>query len=402
MRRLLAETRRSAGSGNPTSRTTFPLAVRRLLAVLSAGALALAIAAAPADAASVGARTWQPFVLVVGLLLVGQAAHAEGTFERAAAAVERVGGGPAALYVALLALAAVATTLLNLDTSVAFLTPVLVLAARRRGLDEEPFIYGSLFMANAASLLLPGSNLTNLLVLAGERVAGATFAARMLPAWGAAVLVTTVGLWLWHRQALRASSVPAPPAARPPAPFGTAGLVAIVAVGVLVVGLRSPAVPVLTVGALAVAVGARQGRLRVSQVVEGLDFGVLAALFALAVALGTLGRVWSGPGELMADAGRWGSAAIGAAAAVLVNNLPAAVLLSAKAPAHPRALLIGLDLGPNLAVTGSLSAVLWYRAARTVGCRPSVARVSSIGLVLAPCSIVAALVATSLLGSGRL
>ena len=57
----------------------------------------------------------------------------------------------------------------------------------------------------------------------------------------------------------------------------------------------------------------------------------------------------------------------GALSWLVVNNLPAAVLFSAHAPAHSRALLIGLDLGPNLAVTGSLSALLWYRAARTVG-----------------------------------
>ena len=76
-----------------------------------------------------------------------------------------------------------------------------------------------------------------------------------------------------------------------------------------------------------------------------------------------------------------------------MNNLPAAVLLTPHAPAHPRALLIGLNLGPNLAVTGSLSAVLWLRVARSLGARPSALRYSRIGVVLVPVSVAASLAA---------
>lgn len=77
----------------------------------------------------------------------------------------------------------------------------------------------------------------------------------------------------------------------------------------------------------------------------------------------------------------------------MLNNLPAAVLLSARAPAHPDALLIGLDLGPNLAVTGSLSAYRWLRAARSVGSQPSIATFTRLGAVLVPLSIAAAVAA---------
>jgi arsenical pump membrane protein len=78
------------------------------------------------------------------------------------------------------------------------------------------------------------------------------------------------------------------------------------------------------------------------------------------------------------------------------------VLFSARAPAHPRALLIGLDFGPNLAVTGSLSALLWFQSAKGVGARPSLVTVTKIGLVLVPCSILAALAASATFSSGRL
>lgn len=176
---------------------------KTLLAVASLAAASAAVAAPEATWAAAG-RAWPPFVLVVGLLLVGVVAHADGLFDRAAAATGRLGGGGAPLLLALLGLVAVVTAVLNLDTSVAFLTPILVLSARRRGLNEAPFLFGSLVMANAASLLLPGSNLTNLLVLAREHVSGATFAARMLPAWTAAVVVTAAVLLLHYRHSLAA------------------------------------------------------------------------------------------------------------------------------------------------------------------------------------------------------
>ncbi len=124
-----------------------------------------------------------------------------------------------------------------------------------------------------------------------------------------------------------------------------------------------------------------------------------AGLFLASVALGVLARSWNGPARLVAGASRWETAGIGAVAAVVVNNLPATVLLSAGAVPHPRALLIGLNIGPNLAVTGSLSAYLWIRAARQVGARPSITAFSARGVLLAPLAILTALAAASLLSS---
>jgi arsenical pump membrane protein len=121
----------------------------------------------------------------------------------------------------------------------------------------------------------------------------------------------------------------------------------------------------------------------------------LGLLFALAVALGTLARDWSLPARLLASSGRWTTGAGAAVVSVAVNNLPAAVLLSAHAPAHPRALLLGLDLGPNLAVTGSLSAVLWLQAARAVGAETSIATYTRLGVLLVPLTLAAALAATT-------
>src|ERR1700752_805691 len=94
-------------------------------------------------------QAWPPFVLVAGLLLIGAVAAADGLFEALGARLARTRLGSRSLLLALLALVAVVTAVLNLDTSVVFLTPVLVHAARHRRLDERPFLYGSGFLGNA-------------------------------------------------------------------------------------------------------------------------------------------------------------------------------------------------------------------------------------------------------------
>lgn len=330
------------------------------------------------------AQAWPPFVLVAGLLLIGAVADAEGLFEALGARLAQLPLGGRGLLVALLGLVAAVTAVLNLDTAVLFLTPVLVHAARRRGVAETPFLYGSVFMANAASLLLPGSNLTNLLVLHAHPREGGAFALRMLPAWLAACATTAVFVAV----VLRPAGGATPDRAAPTLRLG-AGAAATLAAAVLVVALPDAALPVLAVGIAATA--ARRARPR-------FDPRALALLFAFTLGLGTAARLWSGPARLLSGAGPAGAAGVGAVAAVLVNNLPAAVLLSARPPAHPDALLLGLDLGPNLAVTGSLSAVLWLQAARGVGARPSLATYSRLGAVLVPISLAAALAASALGG----
>jgi len=113
----------------------------------------------------------------------------------------------------------------------------------------------------------------------------------------------------------------------------------------------------------------------------------LVVLFALTVALGTIARLWHGPAHLLDGGDAWAAAGIGTSASVLINNLPAAVVLSADPPAHPAALLLGLDLGPNLPVTGLLSAILSLQAARTVDAPASIATYSGLGFLLVPATL---------------
>jgi arsenical pump membrane protein len=322
-------------------------------------------------------------MLVAGLLLVGAVAASDGLFEALGARLARTRLGARSLLLALLALVAAVTAILNLDTSVVFLTPVLVHAARQRHLDERPFLYGSVYMANAASLLLPGSNLTNLLVLSSDPQGGLSFAARMLPVWIVACAITAAFLAIAFRLDDGHLDASDPPALR----LGL-GAAATLAAATLVVTLPNAALPVLAVGLCATALRRLRPR---------LDARALGLLFALAVGLGTSARLWHGPAQVLSSRGTWSSAGIAAIASVLLNNLPAAVLLSAQPAAHPDALLLGLDIGPNLAVTGSLSAVLWIQAARGVGARISIATYSQLGAILVPVTIavtVAALLAS--------
>lgn len=362
------------------------------------------------DLRDAATQAWPPFVLVAGLLMVGAVAHAGGLFDRAGALVGRLPGPPVAALAWCMLLVALVTATMNLDTAVVFLTPVLILVARRRAVDERPFLYAALFMANASSLFLPGANLTNLLVLGREPIGGAAFAAAMFAPALAAAVVTAIGVWLLLGRRLGQGAgrgdgrgTDEDEAVAPSPHQGQAqtwpGLVGVVVAACLTLGLHEPAIPVLLTGLVVAAIASARGTITPAQVVRAVGPPVLIGLFALSVALGVLARSWDGPATLLADAGRWETVGIATLAAVLVNNLPAAVLLSAHHVEHGRALLVGLNLGPNLAVTGSLSSYLWFRSAQQVGAQPSLLQVSRLGIVLAPAAIVLATLALSLGGA---
>jgi arsenical pump membrane protein len=338
-------------------------------------------------------QSWPPFVLIAGLLMIGLVANRDGLFAWGGARLQALPGGAFALLAAALLLDAVVTAVLNLDTAVVFLTPVLVFAARRRRVAVEPFLFGCVFMANASSLFLPGSNLTNLLVLdAHGGGSGASFAAKMFPLAITAAVVTAVGIALSFRRALASGpSGPLGDVDRPQVVFG-AGVLATAAAVVFVLIFPNPALEVLGVGLAAVAIELLRSELSLADVWRVVGPPSLAAAFILTVALGTLARHWDGPAELIAHASGPETAGLAAISTVLINNLPSAALYSAHSVDHSRMLLLGLNVGPNLAVTGALSALLWFRAAREVDVRPSLLEFSRRGIPLALIAMAAAIV----------
>lgn len=339
------------------------------------------------------AQSWPPFALILGLLLVGLLAYRDGLFAWGGGQL-RVPGGPAVLLLAALGLVLLVTAVLNLDTAVVFLTPVLILAARQRRVAVEPFLYGCVFMANASSLFLPGSNLTNLLVLSQEPASGSDFAVQIFPEAASAAIVTALGLLLLFRRDLAGRDhdrAPLPEGGLPSWPGPTIAVGATILVTATVLILRRPALPVMAIGLAATGVAVVRRKLTIGEIARVIGPLSLLAAFAVTVLLGTLARNWSGPVELLSGANGWQTAGLAALTSIAINNLPAAALYSAGAVAHPRMLLLGLNVGPNLAVTGALSALLWYRAAEQVGVRPSVLAFTRRGIFLAPVAIAAAL-----------
>lgn len=357
--------------------------------------LTAAAALQPSAARSAAAQDWPPFVLVAGLLLIGLVADDDGLFAAMGHRLARTAPSGVLLFAGAVAMVGVVTAVLNLDTSVAFLTPVLVYAARGRGEGEAPLLYGCLLLSNASSLFLPGSNLTNLIVLGHLHLSGGQFFAHMWVAALASLVVTAAVVGGVEHRSLRVRVEDPIPVERPALGLG---LGAVLAATVLVVVLHNAAIPVAAIGLVVVAARILKGKENVKHATDVLGVPVLVGLFAVAVALGTLGRVWSGPADLLSHLDSWGTAVVAAGSSVLVNNLPAASLLAARRPDHPFALLVGLNLGPNLLVTGSLAWFLWLRAARSAGSRPSIAKASRLGMVAVPLSMAAALGALALSG----
>jgi arsenical pump membrane protein len=376
------------------------------LLVLGIGtpSVAVAVALDPGAGRSAASQDWPAFVLVGGLILVGLVASEAKVFEQAGLRLAALPGGDLGRYVCAVAVIAVVTAILNLDTAALFVTPVLIQMSRTRRVSEAPMLYGCLLVTNAGSLLLPGSNLTNIIVSGHSHQSGAAFASKMAPIWAVALVVTAIVVAVAHRRDLvgpkrRLGQPPLPPTAPLP---GTPALqvdrslwfgVAVVLIAcVSVVGLHSAAAAlvVAAVGVVAVTIQVVRRRVDLADTTGALDIPVLLGLFEIAVALGVVGRAWDLPARAFAHLGTFATAGAAALASVMFNNLPAASFLAARVPAHPYALLIGLDVGPNLFVTGSLSWFLWLRAARQAGAKPSISHATKLGLWAAPLAIVSA------------
>ena len=175
----------------------------RVLAAVGILALIAAIVVRPGDARAAASQDWSPFVLVTGLLLIGIVADDDGLFAAVGHQLARVAPNGTSLFVGSTILVGLVTAVLNLDTSVAFLTPVLVYTARSRGQGEGALLYGSLLLSNAGSLLLPGSNLTNLIVLGQRHLSGGAFLARMWAPALAALVVTAIGVAAFEHRSFR-------------------------------------------------------------------------------------------------------------------------------------------------------------------------------------------------------
>lgn len=328
--------------------------------------------------------------LVAVTALAGMADEA-GVFEAAAVRAARAGRGRTPVLFALVVTLATATTvLLSLDTTAVLLTPVVLALARRLQLSPLPFALVTVWLANTASLLLPVSNLTNLLATDRLQLSTVAYAEALAGPALVAVLIPVALIAVLDRRLLRGSyavPTPTPPADRPLFIACVAALTAL-AVG-LVAGL--PVAP--TTAALAVLLGVvcavrRPALLRPSLVPWQLVPMVLG-LFLTVQAAGTYGlddvlRACVG------DGGALRVAAVGAATSNLLNNLPAFLAIERVVPDDAlTALLVGVNLGPLLTPWASLATLLWSDRCRAAGVRVPWSTFTLRGAVLVPLLLLA-------------
>lgn len=379
------------------------------LAVAGAAALILiAVGAVSVGAARDEAGDLGPtLAFLAGVLVIGAMAEREGLFRAAGHLLAvRSRGRPGRLLGLVVALAAGVTAILSLDATVVLLTPVVVATAGALGVRARPHLYACGHLSNSASLLLPVSNLTNLLAFRAADVSFARFGALMALPWLAAVAVE----WGVLRSLFAADleGVVAPPEDAPDgdgAPVWAAAVIGATLAGFLVgehLGL-DPAV-VAGAGALALVLPVLARRLAAPiDVIRATDLPFLAFVLALGVVVRAASDSGLGDavGRVVPDgtsfAALLGIAAVAAVLANLVNNLPAILLLlpvlAPQGTGPVLAALIGVNIGPNLTYVGSLATLLWRRVLAGTPDEPRLAGFTRAGLLTVPPAIVLATVA---------
>lgn len=344
---------------------------------------------------------------LAAVLVLSQVCADEGLFAWCGAWMANASGGKAPrLLVAVFVVASLDTVVFSLDATVVLLTPVVSATAARLGVKARPHLYACAHLSNTASLLLPISNLTNLLALKASGLSFTRFAALMGLPWLVAICVEFVVF----RRFFTADWAAVEPALRTHDPTPPPPWVAIISVAATLVGfIVAEAVgvsPAWAAGAGALALSlhaAISKKASLARIVRSIDIPFLLFVLALGVVvralidngLGDHLRVWlPHRGGL---AGLLGIAVVSAAAANVINNLPAVLMLvPLVAPAGPDvvlAVLIGVNIGPNLTYTGSLATMLWRRVLRQHGHRTTLAEFSALGALTTPAALVAAVAA---------
>jgi arsenical pump membrane protein len=377
------------------------------VAAVPAAALVVATGALPPAAALAEARRLGPVLaFLAAVLVLAQMCNGEGLFQACGEWLShRCQGQARRLLVLVFAAAAVITAVLSLDATVVLLTPVVFATAARLDARPRPHVYACTHLANSASLLLPVSNLTNLLAFAASGLAFGRFAALMALPWLAVIGVEYLALSRFFAADLAAG-------ARPVAGGGPAAtpVFALVTVAATLAGfgLASAAgiSPAWAAGAGALVLAARAltgGRVTAAAVARATAVPFL--LFVLALGIVVQAVVRNGLDRALGPVIPSGTslpallavAALAAVLANLINNLPAVLaLLPLVAPAGPAAVLavlLGVNIGPNLTYTGSLATLLWRRVLHERGTGPALGEFTRLGLLTVPAGLTVAVLA---------
>ena len=342
---------------------------------------------------------------LVTILVVSDVCARAGVFTAAAQRVGRWSGDrPVRLFAGVYLLAALVTVTLSLDATVVLLTPVVLAAGVARAVPDEPGTYACLRMANSASLLLPVSNLTNLLALPHLHLGFTAFAVAMAPVLAVVLVVEYAGLRLLFRADLRRPGRP-DVAEQLPLPAFPVAVVGVMLVGFAVVspfGLQ-PWWVSLVAALVLWAWSARRGLLATRDVVVAAQPGFAVWVLALGIVVAGLGEGFLG--RLVArtvpgDTTFLDLLVIAVVATLLANlltNLSATLLfvplLAPLGTTAVLAALLGLNIGSGLTWTGSLANLLWRRTLGRYEQPPGHLAFHRVSLALTPPSLLAAVAA---------
>jgi arsenical pump membrane protein len=365
--------------------------------------------------AAVGKGT-DVYLFLIGMMLLSETARMHGLFDWVAAtAVNSAKGSTNRLFLLVYGAGVVVTTFLSNDATAVVLTPAVFAVARKADAEPLPLLLACALVANAASFVLPISNPANLVLYGGHMPPlGMWLGAFALPSL-AAILVTFLVLrWV---EANRLGASCACDIVREPLSRGGRGAFVGIAVTVLVLLVISAfdkplGLPTAIVGigsAIAVSLIARSSPLALFRDVSWGVLPLVAGLFVLVEGLGRTGVIHELAVAMQGISVRptmaaAGSAGIVAVASNVVNNLPAGLIASTTiAKANPPQLvidsvLIGVDLGPNLSVTGSLATILWLQVIRREGEDVGFWRFLKVGVVVMPTALITAIGARLIIG----
>lgn len=353
------------------------------------------------------------YLFLIGMMLIAELARLEGLFDYLAAlAVEHASGSPQRLFLLIFLVGTVVTVLLSNDATAIVLTPAVYAATRAAGAKPLPYLFVCAFIANAASFVLPISNPANLVVF-GARMPQLTEWLRLfaLPS-AAAIVLTYVALRLTQHSALKeetiARSVPHPKLGR----GGKLTAAGIIAIGVVLVTAsaldKQLGLPTFICGVVTAAIVLLLSRQSLLPVLKGVSWSVLplvGGLFVMVEALiktGVIGQLSALLHEAVVQSVPKAAWSVGIATGVatnIANNLPIGLVAGSVAASDHlpatvvSAILIGVDLGPNLSVTGSLATILWLVALRREKIEVGAWRFLKLGMLVTPPALIAALAA---------
>ncbi len=350
------------------------------------------------------------YLFLVGMMLLSELARGEGLFDYLAARCVREARGSAnRLFLLVYGVGTLVTIFMSNDATAVVLTPAVLAVSRRAKVAPLPYLLICAFVANAASFVLPISNPANLVIFSERLPSLGEWVRRFSLPSVLAIFATYWILKMFFRQNLK-STVAQDTEVFPLSTSGKLAAIGVVlTVGVLLVAsaLGTPlGLPtILTAGTVcaAILIYRRESPLYIVKHISWSVLALVAGLFVMVEGLQQSGALNVLTTCLQyAETTSTSGAAVVAGTAIafasnLINNLPGGLIartVVAGADVKPiiqSAIAIGVDLGPNLSITGSLATILWLVAIRREGENVSGWQFIKVGAIAMPVALLLAL-----------